>query len=897
MGNTNARRSTGRRRLDARDAWVGAHTKLARSMETVMNLRFLRRAIGFAAVLNFAGAGLLACGADDSGGHAGTGGGGSGGQAGVGGAGTNGAAGSGTNGGSTSGSDASAGSGGQAGTGSGGTNGGFDAGGGEATGMDAGREPPRFNISITKTEDVAGTFGSVGAYERITGTFTGEVDPKDSKNAIIQDLDLAPLNANGKVEYRSDFVMFKPKDMSKANGVLRYDAPNRGNLVNLDSYFASRGYVFLTAAWQGDVPADGRLTLTVPIAKGPNGTTITGPYRSELIPAATTVNSLSLPGGAFNGSMMPYAPASLDNTLPGYRLTRRINEADPRELIVASDWKFAKCDATTPFPGTPDGAQVCLKNGFDGRYFYELVYNAKDPKVMGLGFAAVRDMVAFFHHKQTDAAGTANPISSAIKYTIGSGVSQCGNFMRTFVHLGFNQDLEGKQVFDGIYAQIAARQNNLNMRFAVPGGGGGVRTDHTAFGQGGTRGLDPSYVDAVSGRSDGGILKRCDATKTCPKLFVGFSSSEFWVLQGSPLLTDAYGTVDLVQPANARIYFYSGTQHSLAAPSSPPASAGSLYATNNNVAVSTVIRALYQDLEDWVVAGKAPPDSQVPKLSNATLVRPSQVNFPAIPGVTYKALANGYELLDWGSQYKPQDETGIATQLPPAYLGRDYAILVPQVDADGNDIAGIRSLDVAAGLGTNTGWNYTSKPGVIDSAGLYGSWFPYVKTKAARMTAGDPRLSLEERYVTQAGYVAAVTKAANDLVAQRFMLKADADAAIAAAMARQVLPQAQAAAQTGLFGLPNRLPLSGPSAVPYRALVHGARCRIRRRWACAVDAAAKLSPRRTLRSWERPAAREAHERATMHPLGMAWGSRRFRHRTRNGRRSPSPRKGQGERAD
>jgi hypothetical protein len=360
--------------------------------------------------------------------------------------------------------------------------------------------------------------------------------------------------------------------------------------------------------------------------------------------------------------------------------------------------------------------------------------------------------------------------------------------MKTFVHLGFNQDSDNEQVFDGVYAQVAARQNNLNMRFAVPGGGGGLRTDHTAFGQGGTRGLDPGYVDAVSGRSDGGILKRCDATKTCPKLFVGFSSSEFWVLQGSPLLTDAFGTVDLVQPANARVYFYSSSQHGLGAPSSPAASAGSLYATNNNVAVTTLIRALYQDLEEWIVLGSAPPDSQVPKLANATLVRPAAVKFPALPSVTYKALANGYELLDWGSQYRPQDETGIATQLPPAYLGRDYAILVPQVDADGNDIAGIRSLDVAAGLGTNTGWNYTSKPGVIDLAGLYGSYFPYAKTKAIRMASGDPRLSLEERYATQAGYVAAVTQAANDLVARRFMLKPDADAAIAAAMTRQVLP-------------------------------------------------------------------------------------------------------------
>ena len=176
-----------------------------------------------------------------------------------------------------------------------------------------------FKVNVTKTEDVAGTFGSVGAYERLTGTFTGEVDPKDARNAIIQDLGLAPLNANGKVEYTADFVLLKPKDMTKAGGVLRYDAPNRGNIVGIDPYFAARGYVFLSSAWQGDVPAAaGKVTLTVPVAKNADGSSITGTYRTELIPAASTTNSLSLPNGAFNGAMTPYAPASLDNILPGY---------------------------------------------------------------------------------------------------------------------------------------------------------------------------------------------------------------------------------------------------------------------------------------------------------------------------------------------------------------------------------------------------------------------------------------------------------------------------------------------------------------------------------------------------------------------------------------------------
>lgn len=645
---------------------------------------------------------------------------------------------------------------------------------------------PKYKLAITATEDVPGTFGSVGAYQKITGTFTGEVDPKDARNAIIQDLQLAPLNANGKVEYTSDFVLFKPKDMSKASGVLRYDAPNRGNIVNLDPYFASRGYVFLTAAWQGDVPAAaGKLTLKVPVAKNADGSSITGTYRAELLPTAATNDSLPLPGGPFNAAMQAYPTASLDNTKPGYVLTRRINEGDARQLIPASEWKFAKCSTATPFPGTPDETNVCLKDKWDPAYLYELVYVAKDPKVMGLGLAALRDMISFFHRDASDSAGTANPVAAAIKNTIASGVSQCGNFMKTFVHLGFNEDRAGQKVFDGVFAQIAARQTNINMRFSIPGGGGGVRADHTAFGQAGTRGLSKDYVDDVAQRR-GGILSRCEASGTCPKLFIGFSGTEFYVLQGSPLLTDAWGTTDLVQPANARVYYYASTHHLLGLASLPGASAGALYATNGNAGVIPVVRALYQNLEDWVVNGTTPPDSQVPKIADATLVRPQQVKFPAIPGVSYTGLVNNYSLLDWGPSYRPQDESGIATQVPPAYLGRDYAILVPQVDADGNDVAGIRSLDVAVPLGTNTGWNYTSVPGRIDQAGLFGSYFPFAKTAALR--GADPRPSLQERYIDQTGYVAAVTAAANDLVAKRFMLRVDADAAIANAAANPVLP-------------------------------------------------------------------------------------------------------------
>lgn len=672
---------------------------------------------------------------------------------------------------------------------------------------------PEVRLTISATEDFSGSYGSVGAYEKVSGSIAGEVDPKDTKNAVIQDLQLAPVNARGMVEYTAEFVMLKPKDMSKASGVLRYDAPNRGNILTMvnptatpsDAVYLERGYVLLYSAWQGDVPKSSaaRLTLTVPVAKNPDGSSITGTYRSELIPAAATP-VMSLPGGVFNGTMIPYAPASLDNTLPGYSLTRRINDTDARVAIPPSDWKFANCDAAAnPFPGTADGANICLKGGFDPKYLYELVYVAKDPKVMGVGLAALRDTVSFFRSKAVDSVGTANPLAGRITHTIGQGTSQSGNAMKTFLHLGFNQALDGSKVFDGLYAHVAARQTNINTRFAVPGGGGAIRTDHTAFGQTAPRALDKDYVDPITGRK-GGVMTRCAATDTCPKFFLGLSGTEFWQLQGSPVLTDAYGFSDLAQPANARIYYYASTQHG-----GNGGTASILYAPTNSVYPRGTVahhtdtfRALFIALEDWVVNDTPPPASQVPSIAAGTLVRPDQLVYPQIKGLTwpvsgvataipdfsYRGWFNGYKVLDYGPQYVPQDESGVATQLPPL-VGADYAIMVPKVDAStGLTTSGIRGVEVQAPLGTSIEFNYVATPGIVDLTSLTGSYFPFHTTEAARVAAGDTRPSLESLYGNQAGYVSAVTTAANDLVAQRFLLQRDANLRIQQAASAAVLP-------------------------------------------------------------------------------------------------------------
>ena len=670
------------------------------------------------------------------------------------------------------------------------------------------------HIEIANTEDYSpGTaYGAVGAYEKLTGAITGEVDPNNPKNAIITDLVLAPVNANGKVEYTADFIMIKPKDMTKANGILRYDAPNRGNMLTYppDPVLLKRGYVILYGAWQGDVPKSNpsRLTLTVPVAKNADGSPITGLYRSELVPTAPSPQ-MALPGGVYNGTMMPYEPVSLDNT--GASLTRRVKQTDPHIFILNSDWKFARCNTTdNPFPGKPDSKTICLKGGFDPNYLYELVYTAKDPKVMGLGLAAVRDYVTFFHYGEADSVGNPNPVAGRIKHILGQGTSQCGNFMKTFIHLGFNQASDGSRVFNGVYSHVAARQTQVNARFAVPGGGGGLRTDHTAFGQTAPRGLAEDSYDAVSGRV-GGVMAWCSATNTCPKFFLGFSGTEFYVLQGSPVFTDAYGLMDVTQPDNTRIYFYSSTQHGGAGGTAsitwnpiwtPAATNASIYPAGTVAHHNDTFRALWIALEDWVVRNLAPPPSEHPKVSDGTLVRPDQLVFPVMKGLTWKVAGidtpipefkylgwyNDWPLLDFGPRFLPQDDSGIADHLPPYYMGKDYGILVPQVDADGLDIAGIRSVDVQAPIGTSLDFNYNANLAWNDLFGLSGSYIPFHKTRAARLVAGDTRLSLEERYGTQKGYVVAVTKAANDLVVRRFLLREDADRIIANAATNPILP-------------------------------------------------------------------------------------------------------------
>jgi hypothetical protein len=644
------------------------------------------------------------------------------------------------------------------------------------------------------------SFGDVGQYEKIVGKAYGEIDPQAPRNSIIQDIRLAPRNARGMVEFVASFTLIKPIDMSKANGFMLFDVVNRGNrqaiqLLNGgepgDGFLMKQGIVILSSAWQGDIipsgPNDIRETLQIPIATNPDGSPVTGAVLTRFYNVQGT-NTISLASLGYQ-SMAYQRPLTLDTSQA--TLTTRTSEttdgkSGPVMVVSPGDWAFADC-TTVPFPGTPDSGKICLKNGFDPSLLYQIVFKAKDPLVLGIGLAAVRDVVSFFRHDEQDSAGSANPLRNSIRYVVAQGTSQSGNLVKTFIHLGFNQDEAGRIVWDGANDHIAGRQVPINIRFASPGGAAEMYQP----------GSEPvlwwsDWPDKARNRKEAGMSDRCNLTHTCPKIFETFGSTEFWGLRMSPDLVGTSADKDIPLPANVRRYFFPGTTHGggrggFATTTAPPGG-GCALAPNPNPEIHTM-RALIVDLMDWVAKGIEPPPSRYPTLADKILVPPtkSAMNFPAIPGLVF---VDNFEnpLLDYnfGSTLNYNDLSGYISDEPPA-IRQVIKMLVPRVNSDGNELGGVPSVLFQAPLGTYLGWNITAGgffKGQI--CGFSGGYVPFAKTKSEREASGDPRLSLEERYPSHEAYVALVRSAAHKAVAERFLSQEDADFLIAQAQASNV---------------------------------------------------------------------------------------------------------------
>lgn len=642
-------------------------------------------------------------------------------------------------------------------------------------------------------------FGTVGAYERISGRFTGELDPADPHNRIINDLDLAPRNARGKVEYEATFWMLKPLDMTKASGILVYNVPNRGRATILgtfsqggepgDGFFFRRGDVVLSSGWQGDLAA-GTERVVVPVAKNKDGSSITGPVLARFSSVQQPTPSLTLPGGR--------TLASLETSKA--TLTKRKSENSAVIPIGAADWAFSD-SRTVAFPGTPDETRISVKGGFEAGYLYELSYLAKDPPVLGIGLAATRDLVSFFRRDAKDPVGVDNPVAGRITHVVAQGDSQSGNVVKTFIHLGFNADEKGRIVWDGANDHIAARQTPLNFRFAIPGGA-------TALYEPGSEPVlwwSPTE-DKARGRPTASLLDRARATNTVPKIIETFGASEFWGLRFSPGLVGTLADKDIPLPPEVRRYYFPGTTHgggrggfSTGTPNAAAAGRGGrggggvneygLSGNNPNPQKETH-RALLLALIDWVTKGIEPPPSQYPRLDRGELVRPeaAAMGFPHIPGVALPDhLLNPVYDYDFGPGFIANDMSG-AISLQPPIIRQIIPSLVPKVNADGNETSGVPSVLHQVPLGSYLGWNVTTNGFYAGmQSGFAGSFIPFAQTKAEREAAGDPRPSLQERYGTHEKYVELVRAAAAKAVASRFLLPEDADRLIAAAVAGNVL--------------------------------------------------------------------------------------------------------------
>ena len=688
-------------------------------------------------------------------------------------------------------------------------------------------------------DDTQPLTGQANPYHQISGRAFGELDPRDPLNAIIQDIELSK-DADGKVHYIASFVLTKPVDLSKASGLMWHDVPNRGSPITIVAAERNFGDIGLASAWQGDNSAinaangtavrptmqvGGRHFVALPIARNPDGSTITGDVFARIV-NRSGVDSQRL---IVQTNPVPYQPSTLDTAQA--TLVTRTGETTKgvvtgETAVPSTDWSWASCSAANPFPGTPDPTQICVKGGFDPAKLYQVVFKAKDPYPLGVGFAAWRDVGHFFKTATADDVGTPNPVAQHVTHSIARGVSQSGNFLRGWLHLGFNQAEDRTQLHDGMWPIIAGRRIALNFRWAQPDG-------VLELYQAGSEGPQwwHQFPDHVRGLPPAGILDRCEATRTCPKVVEHFGSAEVWALKLTPEWVGTDAKNDIPLPANVRRYYIASTTHGggnnaatggaifnaslpgkglpTAGPNCPGNNFGTGIYPANPIQHTPTVNALRVHFRNWVMNDLLPPDSVYPTLNGKKgngqrstgknvpdLVESNKqaMGFPTIPGLRSTAPEADFIMpvldYDWGTFFNYTDASGVPTNAPPP-IKQAIKMMVPRVDADGNEIGGVPNVLTEAPLGTYLGWNITAGGARPFHQGqicnYVGGMIPFAKTRTERLAAGDPRLSLEERYGDHAGYVAAVSDAAANAVARGFLLQADADALIAAADASEVL--------------------------------------------------------------------------------------------------------------
>jgi alpha/beta hydrolase family protein len=593
-------------------------------------------------------------------------------------------------------------------------------------------------------------FGATGAYEKIAGTIRFAADPAHPLHRGITDIGLAPRNAAGRVEFSADFYLLKPIDMRKSNGRLLFDVPNRGRKVALgmfnstprvpdpstpvdfgNGFLMRHGYTVAWVGWQHDVPRrDGLMVLDAPRARG-----VTGFVRCELRPN-NRVEKLPLA----DRYHVPY-PA-LDLRDAEARVTVREHAAATALELPRSAWQF------------PDPGHIELRGGFTPGAIYDVVYRSADPPVVGLGFLAVRDTAAWL---RSAPAASGNPCAEALSRAYLFGVSQSGRFLRHLLHLGLDEDEQGHMVFDAVIPHVAGgRRGEFNLRFGQP---------------------SLNAVEAVGSLapfSDDTQLSRIRQRGRVPRIFAVNTSAEYWRGDASLIHTDIEGRRDIEPPDFMRTYLFAGTQHTpggLPPPSEDPNTGSRGLQRFNVVDYAPLLRAALVNLDRWVGGGVEPPASAFPRLADGTAVAAESTApfFSRLPGVRFPDRIHRPVALDFGRDM----ERGIPAY--PAEAGAPYRTYVPAVDADGNEIVGIRPVELLVPLATYAGWNprHPDQGAPGDLMSMMGSTLAFPSTRAERERTGDPRPSIAERYPSRAAYLERVREAAQGLVAMRHVLAED----------------------------------------------------------------------------------------------------------------------------
>ena len=586
-------------------------------------------------------------------------------------------------------------------------------------------------VELVSREDFRGgrAFGTRGAYEQIRARVFFAADPALAANQIIVDLPLGPRNERGQVEWSADLLIIKPTDTAKGNGTILYEVSNRGGFGLLDAFslepedpfLFEQGFTLVSAGWQWDIPRDRRngLRLEAPIATD-QGRPIRGPVRAQFIPLTPTTTMW-----LGDRDHIPYPVIS------GLTVTVQQRPDGERQTIPPAAYRV-----------TQNGEAIEMPGGFQPGRIYEAVYTSENPRIAGLGLAAVRDIVSFLKY-----GGPGHLLSAEnrhLKRAIGFGRSQSGRFLRKFLYDGFNRDEQGRQVFDGVWAHVAGSgRGSFNHRFAQAS-----RDGHPW--------MNFFYPTDLAPFDNEALLAASRAAKVVPKLFQTNGSYEYWGRAAALTHTDAGGREDLPVGGEQRSYFLAGTQH--APMPFPPETSPNWQYPANSVDYRFVLRALLVAMNQWVTTGKEPPPSAVPTLARSELVRAESFRFPLLDIPAPRRPHRPYRL-DFGPEFLSR---GIITREPPA-LDQPYPILVPAVDEDGNETSGVRLPQVAVPLAVYTGWNY--RTAAVGAAGemfdMVGSTFPL------------PAVRVRQLYQDQQDYLHRTLAHGRALVKQGFLLEED----------------------------------------------------------------------------------------------------------------------------